>query len=217
MFTSRSEYRMTLRADNADSRLTEKGMQAGVISPERWATFLKTKSEMERATEVLKSVVLSPQKWIALGFLKGNDGVKRNAYDMLRSPGVTTSALLSTGAVPGLASFSPSVLARIEVEGLYALHVRRQEADLKAFMEDETLLLDPQMDYQLVKGLSSEVKEKLARVRPASIGAAKRIEGMTPSSLVYLLQHTKRTFSRSEFAASLLEGSQADPTFTATA
>ncbi|KAF8652580.1 hypothetical protein AX16_004333 [Volvariella volvacea WC 439] len=196
MFTARSEYRMTIRSDNADLRLTELGRKAGVISDERWSVFTKTRESMEEATELLRSVALSPQGWQTHGFDVQRDGIRRSAFDMLRYPGITTARLLDV--VPHLASFDPQILARVDIDGRYHPHLSRQEADLKDFMEDENLLLDPQMDYSTVQGLSSEVRERLSKVRPTSIGAAKRMEGMTPTSIVYLLRHAKRTFRGSQ-------------------
>lgn len=196
MFTSRSEYRMTIRSDNADMRLTEKGREAGVISDERWSAFNETRTTMADATKRLKSLVFSPQGWAAHGVRVQRDGILRSAFQMLRYPGVTTEFL--KGAVPELRDIHPSILSRIDVEGQYDAHLTRQEADLKTFMEDESLLLDPRMEYSTVPGLSSEVVERLYRVKPTTIGAAKRMEGMTPTSVVYLLKHAKRTWRGSE-------------------
>lgn len=196
MFTSRSEYRMTIRSDNADMRLTEKGREAGVISDERWSVFNETRTTMADATKRLKSLVFSPQGWAAHGVRVQRDGILRSAFQMLRYPGVTTEFL--KGAVPELRDIHPSILSRIDVEGQYDAHLTRQEADLKTFMEDESLLLDPRMEYSTVPGLSSEVVERLYRVKPTTIGAAKRMEGMTPTSVVYLLKHAKRTWRGSE-------------------
>ncbi|KDQ52500.1 hypothetical protein JAAARDRAFT_198147 [Jaapia argillacea MUCL 33604] len=194
MFTSRSEYRMTIRSDNADLRLTEKGRRVGVVSDVRWDAFQGMKSEMERVTELMNSFNLSPQGWASHGFDVRRDGVLRSALDMLRNPNITMDRLKL--AIPELNEVPAQVLSRIEIDGRYGPHIRRQQADLRVFMEDEALVLDPHMNYQEVVGLSSEVRERLFRVRPASIGAAKRMEGMTPTSVVALLKHAKRTFGR---------------------
>ncbi|KAF5347812.1 hypothetical protein D9756_010292 [Leucocoprinus leucothites] len=199
MFTSRSEYRMTIRSDNADLRLTQKGREVGVVSDERWAMFQKTESDIEEAATLLKSVVLSPQKWSSHGFVVQKDGVVRSAYEMLRYPGVTSAKLIPV--IDQLAKMDPQILARVDIDGRYSAQLSRQEADLRLFMEDETLLLDPQMDYSQVAGLSSEVRERLFAVRPTTIGAAKRMEGMTPTSIVYLLRHAKRTWNTEKMAS----------------
>lgn len=218
MFTSRSEYRMSIRSDNADMRLTKIGREAGVVSDERWALYLKTKGELENAEEILKSVVMSPQRWADYGFITGQDGINRSAFDLLRIPHLTVSSLLQSGAVPQLSRFSPALLTRAEVEGNYSAYLRRQKADLRDFMEDESLVLDPEMDYSQVNGLSSEVRERLTRVRPTSMGAAKRMEGMTPTGIVALLQYAKKTFSKSGLRSSLApiseSGKTADASFS---
>jgi len=194
MFTSRSEYRMTIRSDNADLRLTEKGREAGIVSDERWALFEKTKSAITRASELLHSLSLSPQGWAAHGFDVRRDGAWRSAFDMLRNANLCSADFVKV--IPELATIDPHILSRIDVDGRYNSHLRRQEADLRTFMNDESLALDPRIDYSVVTGLSYEVRERLSAVRPTSIGAAKRIDGMTPTSIVYLLQFAKRTRGR---------------------
>lgn len=121
-----------------------------------------------------------------------------SAFYMLRYPGVTTESMKTF--IPDLSDIDPQLLARVDIEGHYHPHLSRQEADVKVFMEDETLMLDPGMAYADVPGLSSEVIEKLSRVRPTTIGAAKRIEGMTPTSVVYLLKYAKRTWNTTAFS-----------------
>ncbi|KAJ3570706.1 hypothetical protein NP233_g4230 [Leucocoprinus birnbaumii] len=206
MFTSRSEYRMTIRSDNADLRLTQKGREAGVVSDERWSAFEKTKGEIDEAVALLKSFVLKME----LAWFHGPEGrcgpqvcsptalisailMNISAYEMLRYPGVTSTTLIP--AINQLEKMDPRILARVDIDGRYSAQLLRQEADLRLFMEDETLLLDPKMDYSQVTGLSSEVRERLFAVRPTTIGAAKRMEGMTPTSIVYLLRHAKRTWN----------------------
>ncbi|KAI0370776.1 glucose-inhibited division protein A subfamily [Pilatotrama ljubarskyi] len=191
MFTSRSEYRMTLRSDNADVRLTEKGRAVGAVGDARWSRFQTTKAELKRVTELLQTCVLSPQEWQRRGFDRKNDGAMKSAYELLRHRNVPIQAL--TTILPELNDVHPHVLTRVETDAVYSSHLRRQEADLRVFMEDESLALDPHLDYNTIEGLSSEVRERLARVRPTSIGAAKRMEGMTPSSMIYLLRHARRT------------------------
>ncbi|KAH6903858.1 mitochondrial translation optimization protein [Coprinopsis sp. MPI-PUGE-AT-0042] len=193
MFTSRSEYRMTIRSDNADSRLTSKGHAAGAISSARWETFQGTQQTLESVIALLKSVKMSPQGWSQQGISVNKDGAWRDAFYMLRYPGVTTESMKSL--IPDLSDIDPQIMARVDIEGHYHPHLSRQEADVKVFMEDESLMLDPGMAYSDVPGLSSEVIEKLYRVRPTTIGAAKRIEGMTPTSVVYLLKYAKRTWN----------------------
>ncbi|TRM62673.1 glucose inhibited division protein A-domain-containing protein [Schizophyllum amplum] len=190
MFTSRSEYRMTIRSDNADMRLTPLGRRAGVVDDTRWAKYEQMCADMAEVTTVLKETKLSPQAWIQHGQTVQRDGAYRSGYDLLGYPKVSTLDLV--GAIPKLANFDPQTLARVDIDGRYAHYIHRQQADLKEFMQDESFTLDPQMDYEAVDGLSSEVKEKLAKVRPTTIGAARRMEGVTPISIVCLMRHARR-------------------------
>ncbi|TFY79519.1 hypothetical protein EWM64_g4490 [Hericium alpestre] len=200
MFTSRSEYRMTIRSDNADLRLTEKGRQVGVVGEDRWKVFTRTRQEMDRATELLKATTLSPQGWRRHGLDVAGNGIMRScsppspsAFYMLRWPQLRAASLLSV--IPELATIDPSILARVDIDGRYAAHLSRQAADLRSFMNDESLILHAGIDYDHVLGLSPEEKERLRRVRPRSLGAAKRLEGMTPCGIVALLKHAKRTWT----------------------
>ncbi|QRW10114.1 tRNA uridine 5-carboxymethylaminomethyl modification enzyme GidA [Ceratobasidium sp. AG-Ba] len=190
MFTSRAEYRMSIRSDNADMRLTPKGRSVGVICDDRWSTFQHAKKTMGHALELLEGTVLSPQGWESYGFSTKRDGVPRSGLDILRNPGMTCVRL--SQAIPELGKLDPMVLARVDIEGQYLHHLKRQAADVRAFTSDEMLVLDPGLDYDAVVGLSTEVRERLKKVRPGSIGAAKRMEGMTASSAVLLLRHARR-------------------------
>ncbi|KAH7886739.1 glucose inhibited division protein A-domain-containing protein [Phlebopus sp. FC_14] len=203
MFTSRSEYRLTLRCDNADTRLTELGYAAGLISPERWAAFVSDRDALHRGTEALKSTVLSPQGWQKYGFDVVKDGVPRSGFELLRNPAITLDDLARSGAIPGFDLLEPYIRYRLAVDVLYAPHLPRQLADVAAFHTDESLLLDPHMDYSKVRGLSEEVRERLQRLRPMTLGAAKRMEGMTPTSAVSLLKHARRTWAATQRAANI--------------
>ncbi|KAF9039146.1 glucose inhibited division protein A-domain-containing protein [Panaeolus papilionaceus] len=191
MFTARSEYRMSIRSDNAAMRLTEKGRLAGAVSDDRWTRFKETRDTLLEVKEILKAKSLSPQSWANHDICVQRDGVMRSAFQILRYPGVNTTHLL--GLFPQLAAINPKILSRLDIEGQYDPHLTRQEADLRTFAEDESLTLDPKLEYSAIPGLSSEVIEKLYTVKPTTIGAAKRMEGMTPTSLISLLKHAKRT------------------------
>ncbi|KAG9083824.1 Mitochondrial Translation Optimization, partial [Ceratobasidium sp. 392] len=154
MFTSRAEYRMSIRSDNADMRLTPKGRAAGVICDGRWSAFQSTKQTMNRIIELLEGAVHSPQKWESYGFDVRRDGVSRSGLDILRNPGMTCARLAR--AIPELEKLDPKVLARVDIEGQYLHHLKRQAADVRAFTSDELLLLDPTLDYDTVIGLSTE-------------------------------------------------------------
>ncbi|PBK98235.1 glucose-inhibited division protein A subfamily [Armillaria gallica] len=196
MLTSRSEYRMTLRPENSDMRLTAKAYNAGVVSDERWRSFSQTLQTYNQIIDVLKGCVLSTQGWKSRGYTVPLDGKMRSAFDLLRYQTISSAEFVKD--IPLLANTDPRLLARIDTEGRYQPFLARQQADLRDFMVDEGLLLDPMMDYLTVKGLSSEIRERLFKVRPTTIGAAKRMEGMTPSSMVHLLRHAKRTFRRDQ-------------------
>jgi len=199
MFTSRSEYRMTLRSDNADLRLTEKGHAVGIVSAARWSSFNLERSELARAEALLRGTVMSPQGWRDHGFVVKLDGILRSAFDMLSHPHIRSADFVDI--IPALGAIDPRIMARVDIDGRYAAHLRRQDADVRLFLADERLLLQPTLDYTQVTGLSSEEHERLARVRPASIGAAKRMEGMTPKGIVALLRYARRTYvARSEHA-----------------
>ncbi|KAI5121520.1 hypothetical protein M0805_002581 [Coniferiporia weirii] len=191
MFTSRSEYRMTLRSDNADLRLTRKGREAGVVSNRRWHELRSTERKLAEAISTLKSCELTPQRWTSQGLHVTHDGIRRSAFHMLRMPQVNMEALKNV--FPQLCLLDNHILERTEIEARYEPHLVRQEADLRVFFEDETFRLDPLVDYSVIEGLSSEVRERLGRVRPTNVGAAKRMEGMTPTSLIALLEHSKRS------------------------
>ncbi|TIB78694.1 glucose-inhibited division protein A subfamily [Wallemia mellicola] len=173
MFTARSEYRLTLRADNADTRLTQKGYDVGAVSESRYTVFDSNKREMNKATEILESLRMSPEKWRDRGILVNLDGKSRSAYDMLTFKKVGTQIRPTVDDMiqhlPELANIDPRMRERVTVEAMYKPHLKRQNADLRAFMSEETLSLDPNLDYDSVPTLSNEVRERLKMVQPLSI------------------------------------------------
>lgn len=185
MFTARSEYRMSARADNADLRLTAKGREAGVVSDKRWAHFSDEVAQMEELTSALTETVLSPPGWISSGFKVGNDTTRRSAFDILRLTGVTISDLIPL--VPTIPSFSPKIQNRVGIEATYAPYVQQQAASIKVFQKDENLKLSTELDYDGIFGLSMHEKMVLKETRPESIGQARRIEGMTSAGVLRLL------------------------------
>ncbi|EJD38333.1 tRNA uridine 5-carboxymethylaminomethyl modification enzyme gidA, partial [Auricularia subglabra TFB-10046 SS5] len=197
MFTSRAEFRMTLRADNADLRLTPKGRGVGIISDERWAAFERLREHMHSARTCLESVRSSPEQWSARGLpTRRRDGVVRSALELLYNPLNALEDICA--AVPELSELGipQRMIERVAVEVRYEPHVRRQSADVKDFLSDEDLRLPEDTDWHAVPNLSSELRERLRRVRPASIGAARRMEGMTPAGAVALLRFARRAGGR---------------------
>ncbi|KAF9143043.1 Mitochondrial Translation Optimization [Mortierella sp. GBA39] len=191
IFTSRSEYRLTLRADNADLRLTRKGYEAGCVTDYRWNVYQKMEAEMNRGMQLMSEFKLSPAKWAEYGFGKSDDGVKRSAIEMLGFPNAKMQQFHE--AIPELKEMDTDVQNKIEVEGAYSVYLRRQGAEVTAFMRDENMELPSDIDYSAIPNLSNENRTKLERHRPATLGAAKRIEGVTPTSIVELLKYVQRT------------------------
>ncbi|KAI7820113.1 glucose inhibited division protein A-domain-containing protein [Gamsiella multidivaricata] len=191
IFTSRSEYRLTLRADNADLRLTRKGYEAGCVSEYRWNVYQQMERDMSRGMQLMNDFKLSPVKWAEFGFGKSDDGIKRSAIEILAFPNVKMEDFYE--AIPELKEIGPVVQAKIAVEGAYSVYLRRQGAEVVAFMRDESMELPLDLDYSAIPNLSNENRSKLERQRPATLGAAKRIEGMTPTSILELLKYVQRT------------------------
>ncbi|KAL8918799.1 MAG: hypothetical protein Q9208_007136 [Pyrenodesmia sp. 3 TL-2023] len=185
MFTSRSEYRMSARADNADVRLTTKGRNAGIVGDKRWQRFQQTGTEMKDLQTALESVRLKPTDWIAKGFQMDPLGRPRSAYDLLSMTGVSAESLIPH--ISSIASFSPIIRDRVSIESAYAPYVKQQQAQISIFKREEHLKLPFDLDYSTIHGLSMEERRALEIVRPESVGMARRCEGVTPSGALRLL------------------------------
>jgi tRNA uridine 5-carboxymethylaminomethyl modification enzyme len=190
MFTSRAEYRLSLRADNADLRLTGPGLSWGCVGPVREAAFRTHSADVADALGRARTDGMMPAAVEALGAAVRADGHRRSVLDLLAHPGVPAARVAQ--AFPWLNALAPRVREQVETEALYAGYLHRQDADIRAFRREEGAALDPALDYRLIGGLSTELREKLALARPASLGAASRIQGMTPAALSALLAHARR-------------------------
>jgi glucose-inhibited division protein A len=189
MFTSRSEYRMSARADNADLRLTEKGRSVGLVSDQRWSAFSNLSADMAELEDLLKATEMSSSAWIANGLPPHLDASRHSAYDLLRRPGVTIDSFLPM--LPAISSFPAKVRARVQIEATYAPYVHRQRSDIALFERDEQMKLPADIDYENIHGLSYEERSVLTAVRPESIGMARRCEGVTPTGALRLLAHLR--------------------------
>ncbi|HWT96080.1 MAG TPA: tRNA uridine-5-carboxymethylaminomethyl(34) synthesis enzyme MnmG, partial [Terriglobales bacterium] len=196
MFTSRAEYRLRLRQDNADQRLTEKGIEIGAVGAVRAQAFQAKMAEIGSARALMQGLSATPTELLRQGLNINQDGVRRSALDLLVYPEIDLERL--TGLWPELAALKPAIAEQMEIDGRYAGYLKRQEADIHAFRRDEALLLPVDLDYDAVPSLSNEVREKLKLARPATLGAAGRISGVTPAALTILLRHVRRREKQSD-------------------
>ena len=190
MFTSRAEFRLTLRADNADQRLTEKGVALGVVGEERRRAFAAKAAALAHARATADGLTMTPSEAAAHGLRLNEDGRRRSFAQLLAHPDVSFDALAAVW--PQVALWSETVREQVEIDAGYAGYLDRQAADVAAFRRDEALRLPLDLDYHAIGGLSHECREKLAAVRPTSLGQAGRIEGVTPGALTALLAHVRR-------------------------
>lgn len=190
MFTSRAEYRLTLRADNADQRLTALGMAAGAVGEARAQAFTAKMAGLETARAVCGVLRASPSELNRRGLKVNQDGVARSAADLLAYPDVDMARLAAIW--PELGALEPGIAEQMEIEAQYAGYLGRQEADIRAFRKDEGLSLPAEIDYAGILGLSHEVRQKLAAARPATLGQAARVDGVTPAALTTLMIHVKQ-------------------------
>jgi len=190
MFTSRAEYRLTLRADNADQRLTARGIALGCIGPERRLAHARKMTALTGARDFARSVSLTPTEAERHGLALNKDGRRRTGFELLSFPSIGIEELARIW--PRLQDFPPKITEQLEIDAKYDVYLSRQAADIAAFRRDENLDLPADIDYGGVQGLSNEARQKLAAVRPRTIGQAGRIDGLTPAALTLLVGHVRK-------------------------
>ena len=190
MFTSRAEYRLSLRADNADERLTPKGEALGLVGAERSSVFAARQDILSRARKLAHGVSLTSAEAAKAGLKVNQDGKRRSALDLIATPDVGYDRVACLW--PEFAGLPPFAREALEADALYSGYLARQEADIVALRRDESLTLPADLDYTAIPSLSAELRQKLERVRPASLGQAARIDGMTPAGLTAILGHISR-------------------------
>ncbi len=194
MFTSRAEYRLTLRADNADQRLTPVGINAGCVGTVRAEAFGAKMNALVSARQVMQALTLTPNEAQKHGISIRLDGVRRDALSLLSLPNVDFPAI--SAIWPELQEISPAIREQLEIDAQYAGYLDRQDADILAFRRDEGLSLPADLDYAAIQGLSTEIRLKLSRIRPATLGQAARVDGVTPAALTLILAHVRAVSRR---------------------
>jgi len=190
MFTSRAEYRLTLRADNADQRLTPRGLAIGCVGSARRDAFAAKTERLEEGAALLASLTLTPDEAAKHGLAINRDGRKRSAFDLLSYPEVDIARLAVIW--PEIALLDRDIAEQLAVDARYAVYVKRQELDIASFRKDEAIAIPAEFSFAALPGLSTELRLKLDRHRPASLGQAARLDGMTPAALMLLLAHLKK-------------------------
>lgn len=193
MFTSRSEYRLSLRSDNADERLTDKAVAWGLVKGLRQEKYNERRNHLERARSLLKSLQLSPSEAIQKGLKVNQDGIRRSVFDLLSYPDQTLANLARIW--PELGQIPAPLVDRLENDARYAVYLDRQQRDIAVYRRDESLFIPSDLDYAHISGLSAELRLKLEAVRPRTIGQAGRIEGITPAALTLLAARARKRVS----------------------
>lgn len=194
MFTSRAEYRLTLRADNADQRLTPLGLELGIVGETRADVFGVKAIALAAAKELASGLKMSPNELGKRGFKVNQDGVARSVSDLLSIPEIDMAQLATVW--PELSTLAPEISEQLEIEAQYSGYLSRQLSDINAFRKDEGLAIPDGLDFDAVHGLSSEARLKLGKARPATLGQAARVDGVTPAALTSLLVHIKQNARR---------------------
>jgi tRNA uridine 5-carboxymethylaminomethyl modification enzyme len=194
MFTSRAEFRLKLRADNADQRLTPEGLRIGCIGSARARAFGAKAAALRDAFDLLSQLSMTPTETRRHGLTVNQDGRRRTAFDLFAFPDITLERLKAVW--PEIGKIDPKIAALLEVDGRYAAYLRRQDDDVAQLQRDEAVAIPHDFDFSGLPSLSAEVRQKLTRHRPATIAQAGRIEGMTPAALLTLLARVKAAGTR---------------------
>ena len=198
MFTSRAEYRLSLRADNADSRLTQIGINLGLVQAQRAKIYTKKVNKINDLSNTLKSLKISPNEAEKFNIKIAKDGVKRSAFEILSREGVTFSKLRSIWSKIPKATRDEE--EQLEISAHYSGYLEKQKADIIAFRKDENLIIPRDIDYSKLSGLSNEVKSKFKLIKPKTLGQALRIDGITPAAAYILLSHVKKGYKKHKIA-----------------
>ncbi len=190
MFTSRAEYRLQLRADNADQRLTPRGIEIGCVAANRAARFSKKMAKLEQATALARLRSLTPDQAIRFGLVLNRDGQRRSAFELLSYPHLGMADIARIW--PEFGAIEPKIAEQLETDAKYAVYLERQGADIERFRREEAMGLPDAIDYAAIPGLSNEIRQKLGTVRPRTLGQANRIDGMTPAALALVALHARR-------------------------
>lgn len=194
MFTSRAEYRLSLRADNADQRLTPVGLALGCVRPDRRASFEAKMEKLEQARALFSDLSLTPNEAAKSGIKVNQDGVRRSAMEFLGFRDVDAAKLAQVW--PQLSDLDAGIVRQVERDAIYAGFIERQSADVAAMRRDEGLIIPEALDYRGISGLSNELRQKLSKVRPATLGQAGRIDGMTPAALALILAKIRQSTAK---------------------